>query len=445
MTAPVAYDLPIEAASERASRLWALVAMVCMVLAFVGLRIGTGVLQSPERWDEQYITVPMFELMEQGWSVETAIDFEETKGPALIWPYALLGGTLGGSLNDLRLVSGLFFVLSVVPLLLLATRAGSRGASLLLAAVGFMLLPYEIVFGQLVMGEASFLFGALWLMLIALWGFGDSTHGPHRWAGPVLYCLVLAILLHSRIHAVAWAGAICLVAFQREGVRSWPWWVASLIAGALRIPLWIRWGGLVSPEYANLHGLGFRLEPLVYLGAALVPLTGVFLVVWFLRRRACPLRILCPIGACIGLVLSLVAMPDLTIPETLDLSVMHDRYQGIVATTVTMLGGTGPLRSVLLGGACVVGFASLGAMGALAFGMRSVDGLVSIARMQFWVLCIGIGLYALTRGFVFDRFLIVWAVGLPVLWARMLPRWLLAVQLIGLLLVAGKMSMTWLS
>ena len=153
-----------------------------------------------------------------GWSVETAIDFEETKGPALIWPYALLGETLGGSLNDLRLVSGLFFVLSVVPLLLLATRAGSRGASLLLAALGFMLLPYEIVFGQLVMGEASFLFGALWLVLIALWGFGDSTHGPHRWSAGAYW----SRHLHSRIHAVAWAGAICPVAFQREGIRSWP-------------------------------------------------------------------------------------------------------------------------------------------------------------------------------------------------------------------------------
>ena len=103
-----------ESGSERSSRIWALVAMACMLAVFLGLRFGTGVLQSPERWDEPYITVPMFELMEQGWSVDTAIDFEETKGPALIWPYALLGQAMGGSLDDLRLVSGLFFVLCVV-------------------------------------------------------------------------------------------------------------------------------------------------------------------------------------------------------------------------------------------------------------------------------------------------------------------------------------------
>jgi hypothetical protein len=436
--------LPIEPGSERSSRIWALVAMACMLAVFLGLRFGSGVLQSPERWDEPYITVPMFELMEQGWSVDTAIDFEETKGPGLIWPYALLGQAMGGSLNDLRLVSGLFFVVSVVPLLLLALRAGARARTLLYAVVGFALLPYEVVFGQLVMGEASFLFGALWLMLVAIWGFGDEHNPAHRVAGPIIYCIVLAMLLHSRIHAVAWAGAICLVAFQRDGIRSWPWWVASIVAGLLRIPLWIRWGGLVSPEYANLHGLGFRLEPIVYLGAALIPLTGVFLIIWFLRRKSCPLRMLCPLGACIGLIVSLIAMPDLTIPDTLDLSVMHDRYQGIMATAVTLLGGTGIARSILLGAACVIGFASLGALGSLAFGLATRGALASIVRMQFWVLCIGIGLYALTRGFVFDRFLIVWAVGLPVVWARLLPRWLLGIQLLALLLIAVKMSMTWL-
>ena len=431
--------------SDRSSNVWALIAMGCILAVFLGLRFGTGVLESSERWDEQYITVPMFDLMQQGWSVETAIDFQETKGPALIWPYALLGQVMGGSLNDLRLVSGLFFVLSVVPLLLLANRIGARGGTLLVSVFGFILLPYEIVFGQLVMGEASFMFGALWLLLITLWGFGDDGNKPHRLAGPILYCIVLSVLLHSRIHAVAWAGAICLVALQRDGIKSWPWWVASLVAGLLRIPLWIRWGGLVSPEYANLHGLGFRLEPVVYLGAALLPLTGAFLIVWLIRRRDCRFGMLCPLGAVFGLVMSLIAMPDLTIPETLDLSVMHDRYQGIAATMATGIGGAGIMRSVLLGVACMAGFASLGAFGSLAFSPQRSAALGQIARVQFWVLCIGIGLYTLTRGFVFDRFLIVWAVGLPVLWARLLPRWLLVIQLLALLAIAIKMVMTWLS
>ena len=436
--------MTVPAHSDPVSRTWAFVGLVAMLLVFLGLRYGTSVMDSPPRWDEQYITIPMVDIMEQGWSVKTAIDFQETKGPALIWPYSLVGGWLGGSLDDLRLVSGLCFVLSGVPLLLLAWKCGGRRLDMLLATFGFILLPYEVVFGQLVMGEASFIFGALWLVLIAIWGLGDHQRVAHRIAGPVLYCIVLAILLHSRIHAVAWAGAVCLVAAQRDGVKSWPWWVASILAGVLRIPLWIRWGGLVSPEYSNFHGLGFRLESVVYLGAALIPLTGVFLLVWCVRYRRCTWWFLCPLGALIGLCLALLAVPDLTIPATLDPAVMHDRYQGIMATVVTMIAGEGATRSVLLGLMSVGGFASLGALGALAMAARTDEHLASLARMQFWVLCVGISLYAFTRGFVFDRFLVIWAIGLPMLWTRMLPRWLCALQLVVLLAIACKMVVTWL-
>jgi hypothetical protein len=431
--------------SDPTSRRWALIGLVSMLLVFLGLRYGTGILDSPARWDEQYITVPMVDIMEQGWTVETAIDFQETKGPALIWPYSLVGGWLGGSLDDLRLVSGLFFVLSGVPLLLLAWRCGGRRLDMLMAVLGFILLPYEVVFGQLVMGEASFMFGALWLVLIVLWGMGDHERPAHPIAGPVLYCLVLAVLLHSRIHAVAWAGAVCLLAAQRDGIRSWPWWIASLLGGVLRLPLWLRWGGLVSPEYANLHGLGFRLESVVYLGAALIPLTGIFLFVWFVRYRRCTWWFLCPLGAFIGLCLSLIAVPDLSIPDTLDLTVMHDRYQGIMATAVTLVAGEGASRTVLLGFMSVLGFASLGALGSLAMAARTEEALVSLARMQFWVLCAGISLYAFTRGFVFDRFLVIWAVGLPLLWMRWLPRWLLWLQMLVLLVIAIKMAATWVA
>ena len=68
-------------------------------------------------------------------------------------------------------------------------------------------------------------------MLVVAWGMGDHERKGHPVAGPVLYALLLAVLLHSRIHAVAWAGAACLAAWQLRGIRSWPWWVASIIAG----------------------------------------------------------------------------------------------------------------------------------------------------------------------------------------------------------------------
>ena len=69
------------------------------------IRVGTSILNKDVVFYEQYITVPIFNLIEEGWSVETAIDYEETKGPALIWTYASIGQIFGGSLNDLRLVS----------------------------------------------------------------------------------------------------------------------------------------------------------------------------------------------------------------------------------------------------------------------------------------------------------------------------------------------------
>ena len=64
--------------------------------------------------------------------------------------------------------------------------------------------------------------------------------------------------------------------------------------------------------------------------------------------------------------------------------------------------------------------------------------------MQIWALIAGCGLYTLTRGFVFDRYLLIWAIGLPLLWCRMLPRWLVAVQYLALLVIAARLVDVWL-
>ena len=117
-------------AQERA---WVIVSLLVLLATALSMRYGTGIGEAGPRFDEQYITVPMFQLMEEGWSIQTAIDYEETKGPALIWPYAMLGDWLGGDLNALRQVSCLFFVLSGIPLLLIALRCGARRVQLLLA------------------------------------------------------------------------------------------------------------------------------------------------------------------------------------------------------------------------------------------------------------------------------------------------------------------------
>ena len=80
----------------------------------------------------------------------------------------------------------------------------------------------------------------------------------------------------------------------------------------------------------------------------------------------------------------------------------------------------------------------------MAFELHADDGVGLLARMQVWALGLGCGLYLLTRGFVFDRFLLVWAVALPVLWCRMLPRSLLGLQLLALLVIAVRLVGVWL-
>ena len=87
---------------------WIIGAIVLVTIALQGLRWMSAIQGKGPVLDEQYITVPINNLIVKGWSVETAIDFQETKGPAMIWPYAIIGEWLGGELNDLRFVSVLF-------------------------------------------------------------------------------------------------------------------------------------------------------------------------------------------------------------------------------------------------------------------------------------------------------------------------------------------------
>ncbi|MFO0873742.1 MAG: hypothetical protein U0575_07185 [Phycisphaerales bacterium] len=129
--------------------------MLVIVIA-VTLRGVCDVAALGPRFDEQWIRVPIDGILRDGWSVRTAIDFEETKGPGMIWPYAALGAIVGGTLADLRWITVACFVAGVVPLLLLARRAGVVGAGLVAVAALYCLLPQQLVLGQLVMSEPLF-------------------------------------------------------------------------------------------------------------------------------------------------------------------------------------------------------------------------------------------------------------------------------------------------
>ena len=135
---------------------WLLLSMLIVVVGVFGLRWGSSVLEKEATWDEQYILVPIIDLVERGWSVETAIDFEEAKGPAMIWPYAIWAEICGSSVNTIRLLSVLCFILTLFPLMFLALRCGLPPPTLPLVAVGLVFLPLELVVTSLVMVEPSF-------------------------------------------------------------------------------------------------------------------------------------------------------------------------------------------------------------------------------------------------------------------------------------------------
>ncbi len=414
-------------------RPWMIGAVVLVLITGIALRYATNILDKGTVYDERYIRVPIDDLLARGWSVETAIDFTETKGPTLIWSYAIGGQLVGPELNDLRLVSVFFFVTGVVPLLLVARRCSLAGPALPLVAGCYMLLPRNAAMGQLLMSEPSFIWWSLWLLWVFVWGFGDSRETQRAVVGPVLVGVLLAILLHLRIHAVAFAAAIVLVAFERDRWLSWPWWTACAVAGLSRVPLMIRWGGLVSPEYQGAHGLGLAPASLTYVVAAVVPMTAVLLWPALLERRCATRRWMIALGAGLGLVLAVAARPALAETMTiLDFDVR--RYLGMTALVVAKITGSPLLQAVLLGALAVTGAAALGAMGSIGWTASPQDRVGVVHRLQFWTLVTGCGLYVLTDSVVYDRYLLAWAVLMPIVWVASLSRRVLGAQ--GLLLLA---------
>ena len=411
---------------------WILSSAIIVVVVLFGLRWSSGIMQQGNVLDEKYITVPIFALIKEGWSVKTAVDFEETKGPAMIWPYAFFGKMLGGTLNDLRLVSIWSSILALLVLSWIAVKSDVRGKQLFLISIGWLLIPYNLVFSEIVMGEVSFLLLSLLAVAIFIWGIEHNKHKTRCFLAPALYCVVVAIALHSRIHVVALTGAICFTAFALQGKRSWPWWVASVVAGLLRIPLWLRWGGLVSPEYQALHGLGFRFESLAYLAAALVPFVGVFAVEGW---RVAKSKVFIVCAFIVGVALVFFATPDLTIPDVIDYEHPTERFQGIVSTLSLKFGSNATNVLAFLAGIGLAGLAGL---------WHCNEKAKYVGAITFWSLAFGWMLYALTRGFVFDRFLLTWAFLLPIVWYRVLPKWLLIPQYIALAVIAAMLCNTWL-
>jgi hypothetical protein len=286
------------------------------------------------------------------------------------------------------------------------------------------------------MSEPLFILGALWLAWIFLWGSGGEGGRAHPVAGPILFGAVLAVLLHVRVHAVAFAAAASLVALERDGRRAWPWIAACAAAGLCRVPLWIRWGGLVSPAYQGAHGLGLDLDAATYLVAATIPLLAVFL--WpALRAAGGAGRRVVACGAAAGLLLALAARPDLTETMTVD-GLEVDRYMGLVWGVAGRITGDPVLAGVVVGGLAVLGAAGLGALAACAWSRGPRDVPAAAARLQLVTLAAGCAMYGLTRSVVYDRYLLQWAILLPVVWVGRLGRAALLAEGVLLLLLQAR-------
>jgi hypothetical protein len=420
-------------------RTWINVLAATAVLLVVGiaLRFGTGVRGLDLEWDEPWMLPVVVTLAEEGWSVETAIDYEDTKGPTFFWLHGLVAEIGGTDVQVHRIATLVLWILAGIPIGLLATRCGLGVGVTVLVATLFALLPYNVVLGQLFMSEPSFMLGSLLLVVIFVWGFGETPERERRIAGPVLFGLGVAVLLHHRPHVVAFAAAV-LVASLRDGARSWPWWAACAFAGLLRLPLYLRWGGLVSPEYHDRLGLGLRLDSLTYLSIALLPCTVVFLWSIFADPERRTARRAVGGAAIVGLLLGLLAVPDLS----LEADAGKPRYMGIIASTMRMIDAA-VVQRAMWAGLAALGFAAVVATGVVTFTTKEPRRVV-MDRLAGATLVLGWMMYAVTRGALFDRYALPFIALLPFVYPGRLPRWLIAIHALVLAGIAVKLVGGWL-
>jgi len=441
VTSPGPSDATL-APSQRPSAGALLLPLALVAVIALGLRMGTHAATIGLTFDEPYITVPILNLIEQGWSMRTAIDFDETKGPALIWPYALLSEVIGSSLADLRLISVLFFVLGALPLLDIARRCGVSGGGLWIVAILYAALPYQAALAQLVMSEPSYVAFALAACWLFMWGI-DAKSKVARIAAPVLFTVTLSILVHNRVHAAAMAPAVCLVAFGRGGWRgALPWVIACGAAALSRVPLLVHWGGIVSPRFQGLHATGIRMAGVTYLLASFAPLLMMFIPEAWTMQRVWARRLMA-LGAVVGLGLALVAMPRLD--ETIsNQEITANMYSGITATAVRMLSTNATIQSIAIGALAVLGGAALGGLAAVAWRRPVSQSLGALNRLQFWMLATGMAMYVASVAPVYDRYVLAWSFLLPVVWLTELARPRLVAQSLLMAAISGYLCWRWL-
>ena len=365
-------------------------------------------------FDERFMLPVVEELAERWPEPSVWWDFEDTKGPAFFVPAAVLFDA-GIGLGGLRLFNLLIAICSA-GLVGMVVKKGWCSAALTGLLLAF--LPYHTVLSHLFMSEPSFVLGSIILGVLATTG---PKGEPGLWR-PMAFGLGLAILLHHRAHAVVPAAAATLVALQRDGSPAWRYVLAGLVAGILRLPLYMEWGGLVSPDYASRYGLGCSPEATVYLLGALAPLVWVGVPLGWSRNP----RLIAWVGI-LAVMIALVAGPDLS---STDGGVRLDgtsplRFQGLFATVLKEL----PVNTQAFAMPLMVAVGTMGLAGLyLRLPKPRLDEQDGFPQYGWYLLAFGCLLYVATRGAVYDRYLLCFAAGLPVLLVRHTPGWAVIAQ-----------------
>jgi hypothetical protein len=86
------------------------------------------------------------------------------------------------------------------------------------------------------------------------------------------------------------------------------------------------------------------------------------------------------------------------------------------------------LQHAMIGAFALVGAGSLAALAAIGWTGPPSDPRVMITRLAVLTLALGCAMYVVSTGYVFDRYLLGWAVLLPIIWVAVLPRAVLALQ-----------------
>ncbi len=420
---------------------WLACTLGCLaVLVIVHLVAGVGTL--PVKWDEKYVKPVLDAIFASQWSLHSLVDYDDTKGPVFFWLYAAFGELVGRDLRSLRWLSILCTALWAASLGTLLSRDERRPGQLA-AVMGLALtLPYSLVMSQLVMSEPSFLLGCVIMAMLAVRSLGCERIRVRQLNGPIMFGLLFAILLHHRIHVVALAGAIVLLAAHRDRWKSWPWFAAGLAAGLSRLPLYLRWGGLVGESFQHRYSVGLRLDSLVYLSAALLPTIGLTLIVAWIRRRQLGRQALGAIVIAGGFGAGLAAMA----PPALSSDPQALNFAGPIASLLRPVAGSPMLLNGLFAMLSALGVMSMAAMVALTW--RRGYEASPIVRYGSWLACLtiifGWLLSAFAGGDVYDRYLIAFTFLWPVLCLRLFPRPLALMQIISQLAMTGQQVATYL-